>query len=235
MLGLASRAWAQASLAGPAAQALRKLKAAGRRARRRLADRASSRGSAPPSRPSSRSRPPCVDRVPIRFDYRTARPASSTERHVQPWALASLARPLVPHRLRRRPRRDRASSGSAGSRAPSSAARQGRVVRRARRPRARGAMISASSAERRPAPPSCGCAPARGHTLRRRARSASARSTSDWSRARGALRRRPRRSPTRSPARRRRAGRGSRSTLRRGRRSAGRAAPLRRRIRRRAA
>jgi proteasome accessory factor B len=61
VLGLASRAWAQASLAGPAAQALRKLHAAGVER-----DDASLIGIEP--------------------RLRTAEPA---ERHVQPWGIAS--------------------------------------------------------------------------------------------------------------------------------------------------
>src|SRR3954447_12166265 len=92
VLGLASRAWAQASLAGPAAQALRKLHAAGVER-----DDASLIGSEPrlrtaPGPGRRRGRPPAepafepvktavVKRRPIRFTYRTARSAEVSERH----------------------------------------------------------------------------------------------------------------------------------------------------------
>ena len=86
--GLASRAWAQASLAGPAAQALRKLHAAGVER-----DDASLIGIEPRLRTAEPAFEPVktavVDRRPIRFAYRTARSAEVAERHVQPWGIAS--------------------------------------------------------------------------------------------------------------------------------------------------
>ena len=56
VLGLASRVWQQASLAGPAARALVKLKALGVEHGRGVAGRAWSRGCGPRSPPSSRLR-----------------------------------------------------------------------------------------------------------------------------------------------------------------------------------
>jgi proteasome accessory factor B len=88
VLGLASRAWAQASLAGPAAQALRKLSAAGVER-----DDASMIGIEPRLRTAEPAFEPVktavVHRRPIRFTYRTARSAEVAERHVQPWGIAS--------------------------------------------------------------------------------------------------------------------------------------------------
>jgi proteasome accessory factor B len=88
MLGLASRAWAQASLAGPAAQALRKLHAAGVER-----DDASMIGIEPRLRTAEpafeAAKTAVVNRRPIRFTYRTARSAEVAERHVQPWGIAS--------------------------------------------------------------------------------------------------------------------------------------------------
>ena len=88
VLGLASRAWAQASLAGPAAQALRKLEAAGRGARRLVADRDRAQG---PDR-GARLRGvknAVLARTPVAFTYRTAGSGEVATRHVQPWGIAS--------------------------------------------------------------------------------------------------------------------------------------------------
>jgi proteasome accessory factor B len=88
VLGLASRVWQQASLAGPAARALTKLKAAGVEP-----DEASFIGLEPRVRTSEPAFEPLWaavrDRVPVRFPYRTSGSAESTERHVEPWAVAS--------------------------------------------------------------------------------------------------------------------------------------------------
>lgn len=88
VLGLASRTWAQASLAGPATAALRKLEAAGV-----PRDDSSLLGFEPRVRTSE----PAFDRIkdavltrrPVRFTYRKAHEQVGTERTVQPWGLAS--------------------------------------------------------------------------------------------------------------------------------------------------
>src|SRR6476661_7178179 len=88
VLGLASRTWAQASLAGPAAQALRKLRAAGVE---RDVDALIG------IEPRLRTTEPAFDgvkdgvvrRVTLRFDYRRPEAAEASERHVQPWSLVS--------------------------------------------------------------------------------------------------------------------------------------------------
>ncbi|MBM6405808.1 WYL domain-containing protein [Phycicoccus sp. CSK15P-2] len=88
VLGLASRTWAQASLAGPAAQALRKLRAAGVE---RDADALIG------IEPRLRTTEPAFDavkdavlrRVRLRFDYRRPEATEASERHVQPWSLVS--------------------------------------------------------------------------------------------------------------------------------------------------
>ncbi|MFL6101681.1 MAG: helix-turn-helix transcriptional regulator [Actinomycetales bacterium] len=88
VLGLASRVWQQASLAGPAARALTKLKAAGVEP-----DETSLIGLEPRVRTSEPSFEPLWaavrDRVPVRFPYRRSGSAESTERRVEPWAVAS--------------------------------------------------------------------------------------------------------------------------------------------------
>jgi proteasome accessory factor B len=88
VLGLASRVWQQASLAGPAARALTKLKAAGVEP-----DEASLIGLEPRVRTSEPAFEPLWaavrDRVPVRFTYRASGSAEPTERHVEPWAVAS--------------------------------------------------------------------------------------------------------------------------------------------------
>ena len=88
VLGLASRVWQQASLAGPAARALAKLTSLG----------------APPDdgsliglEPRIRTAEPSFDalwaavrdRVPVRFTYRTAGTGAVAERTVEPWAVTS--------------------------------------------------------------------------------------------------------------------------------------------------
>ncbi|WP_392542101.1 helix-turn-helix transcriptional regulator [Oryzobacter telluris] len=88
VLGLASRVWAQASLAGPAAQALRKLRAAGVE---RDVDALIG------IEPRLRTTEPAFDavkdgvvrRVPLRFSYRRPEAEEATERRVQPWSLIS--------------------------------------------------------------------------------------------------------------------------------------------------
>jgi proteasome accessory factor B len=88
VIGLASRAWSQASLAGPAAQALRKLEADGL-----VRDDAGVAGFEPllhttePSFEAARSA--VLARQPVRFDYRGGGGPSTTSRHVQPWRLTS--------------------------------------------------------------------------------------------------------------------------------------------------
>jgi proteasome accessory factor B len=88
VLGLASRAWTQATLAGPAAQALRKLEAAGVER-----DDSSLIGIVPMVRTVEPAFEPVKDavlqRVPVSFTYRTAGTGGVAIRHVQPWAIAS--------------------------------------------------------------------------------------------------------------------------------------------------
>jgi proteasome accessory factor B len=88
VLGLASRAWAQASLAGPAAQALRKLKAAGVER-----DDASLIGIEPRVRTAEpafeKVKTAVLERISVAFTYRTAGSGEGTTRHVQPWGIAS--------------------------------------------------------------------------------------------------------------------------------------------------
>jgi proteasome accessory factor B len=88
VIGLASRAWSQASLAGPAAQALRKLEADGL-----VRDDAGVAGIEPllhttePSFDAMRSA--VLNHQPVRFEYRSGGGPSTTSRHVQPWRLTS--------------------------------------------------------------------------------------------------------------------------------------------------
>lgn len=87
VLGLASRTWAQASLAGPAAEAIRKLKAAGIER-----DEDSLVGIEPRLRTTEPAfdavRRAVVAQTPVAFDYR--RPDGEvTSRRVQPWGMAS--------------------------------------------------------------------------------------------------------------------------------------------------
>jgi len=88
VLGLASRAWAQASLAGPAAQALRKLEAAGVER-----DDSSLIGIEPRVRTAEPAfeavKNAVLKRTPVAFTYRTAGTGAVATRHVQPWGIAS--------------------------------------------------------------------------------------------------------------------------------------------------
>lgn len=88
VLGLASRAWAQASLAGPAAQALRKLEAAGVER-----DDASLIGIEPRVRTAEpafeATKNAVLKRTPVVFTYRTGGTGGVAIRHVQPWGIAS--------------------------------------------------------------------------------------------------------------------------------------------------
>ncbi len=90
VLGLASRVWQQASLAGPATRALTKLTALGA---------PQDDGSLIGLEPRIRTAEPAFDalwaavrdRVPVRFTYRTARTGEVAERHVEPWGITSRA------------------------------------------------------------------------------------------------------------------------------------------------
>ena len=88
VLGLASRAWAQASLAGPAAQALLKLEAAGVER-----DDSSLIGIEPRVRTAEPAfeavKNAVLQRTPVAFTYRTAGSGEVATRHVQPWGIAS--------------------------------------------------------------------------------------------------------------------------------------------------
>lgn len=88
VLGLASRAWTQASLAGPAAQALRKLEAAGVER-----DDSSLIGIVPMVRtvePAFEAvKDAVLQRTAMAFTYRSAGTREVATRHVQPWATAS--------------------------------------------------------------------------------------------------------------------------------------------------
>ena len=88
VLGLASRMWSQASLAGPAAQALRKLDASGL-----MRDEASVAGLEPLLHTTEPAFDPVRDavltRTALSFDYRRAGEAEPAARHVHPWGLTS--------------------------------------------------------------------------------------------------------------------------------------------------
>jgi proteasome accessory factor B len=88
VLGLASRAWTQATLAGPAAQALRKLEAAGVER-----DDSSLIGIVPMVRTVEPAfdavKDAVLQRTPMAFTYRKAGTSQVATRHVQPWAIAS--------------------------------------------------------------------------------------------------------------------------------------------------
>lgn len=88
VIGMASRAWSQASLAGPAAQAMRKLQAAGVEP-----DEASIAGVEPllhTTEPAFEAvRKATITGRSIRFGYRRKNAGSITERHLQPWALTN--------------------------------------------------------------------------------------------------------------------------------------------------
>ena len=87
VLGLASRAWAQASLAGPAAEAIRKLKAAGIER-----DEDSLVGIEPRLRTTEPAfdavRRAVTSQTTVTFDYRRSDGEAATRR-VQPWGMAS--------------------------------------------------------------------------------------------------------------------------------------------------
>ncbi|GAB3684630.1 helix-turn-helix transcriptional regulator [Angustibacter aerolatus] len=88
VLGLASRVWQQASLAGPAARALTKLTALGA-----PPDDGSLIGLEPRIRTSEPAFDPLWaavrDRTPVAFGYRTGGRGERTERHLEPWAVTS--------------------------------------------------------------------------------------------------------------------------------------------------
>jgi len=90
VLGLASRVWQQASLAGPAARAMVKLQALGVQT-----DEESLVGVEPRVRTAEPAFEPLYaatrDRAPVSFRYRKPR-GESTLRHVQPWAVTSRGR-----------------------------------------------------------------------------------------------------------------------------------------------
>src|SRR5204862_5165867 len=88
VLGLASRVWQQASLAGPASRALLKLKAAGVEP-----DDSSLIGVEPRVRTSEPAFDPLYtavrDRQAVTFPYRATRTGSVTQRHLEPWGIVS--------------------------------------------------------------------------------------------------------------------------------------------------
>jgi proteasome accessory factor B len=90
VLGLASRVWQQASLAGPAARAMVKLRALGVET-----DDESLVGVEPRVRTAEPAFDPLYaatrDRAPVSFRYRKPR-GETTERHVEPWAVTSRSR-----------------------------------------------------------------------------------------------------------------------------------------------
>jgi proteasome accessory factor B len=88
VLGLASRAWTQATLAGPAAQALRKLEAAGvERDDSSLIGIAAMVRTVEPAFEAVKDA--VLQHTPVVFAYRKASTAEVSTRHVQPWAIAS--------------------------------------------------------------------------------------------------------------------------------------------------
>ncbi|WP_353950053.1 WYL domain-containing protein [Knoellia sp. S7-12] len=86
VLGLASRSWAQASMAGPAAQALRKLRAAGVER-----DEGALIGIEPRLRTTEPAfeavKDAVLSRTPITFTYRRPEGSEPQTRKVQPWSL----------------------------------------------------------------------------------------------------------------------------------------------------
>lgn len=88
VIGVASRAWSQASLAGPAAQALRKLEAGGL-----TRDEASVAGIEPllhTSEPTfDAARDAVLARREVTFPYRRGAAGQVAERQLQPWALTA--------------------------------------------------------------------------------------------------------------------------------------------------
>ena len=88
VLGLASRTWAHASLAGPAAQALRKLKASGiERDEESLVGIEPRLGTREPAFDAVKNA--VVGQQTITFDYRRSGQGEPQTRQVQPWGLAS--------------------------------------------------------------------------------------------------------------------------------------------------
>ena len=178
VLGLASRTWAQASLAGPAAQALRKLRAAGRRARRRRPHRhraAAAHHRAGVRRGQGRRAAPGAAALLL------PAPRGGRGRRAARAAVVArvVARPLVPQRLRRRPRRA-ARLPPLAHRRRRAHRRPARVVRGARRPRARADGRSGSPRRRPSRALRCsGCAGAPA-TACAAGPAPSARSTSTW-------------------------------------------------------
>lgn len=90
VLGLASRVWQQASLAGPASRALLKLTADSAGAD---SDESSLLGIEQRVRTSEPAFEPLYqavrDRRPVRFPYRVARIEEAVERHLEPWGIVS--------------------------------------------------------------------------------------------------------------------------------------------------
>lgn len=88
VLGLASRVWQQASLAGPASRALVKLRALGVEP-----DDTSLVGVEPRVRTTEPAFGPLYaatrDRAPVAFRYRTGRTGEEARRRVEPWAITS--------------------------------------------------------------------------------------------------------------------------------------------------
>ncbi|QDO88758.1 WYL domain-containing protein [Ornithinimicrobium ciconiae] len=88
VIGVASRAWSHASLAGPAAQGLRKLEASGI-----TRDRTSVAGVEPllhTNEPAfEAARNAVVAKRAVTFGYRRGPAGEVTERHLHPWALTS--------------------------------------------------------------------------------------------------------------------------------------------------
>ena len=88
VLGLASRVWQQASLAGPASRALQKLKAAG--VEPDDAGLAGVETRVRTSEPAFEALYAAVrDRRPVTFPYRAGRGQELVERHLEPWAVVS--------------------------------------------------------------------------------------------------------------------------------------------------
>jgi proteasome accessory factor B len=88
VLGLASRTWAHASLAGPAAEALRKLKASGiERDGDSLVGIEPRLGTSEPAFEAAKNA--VVGQRTITFDYRRSGADQVATRRVQPWGLAS--------------------------------------------------------------------------------------------------------------------------------------------------
>jgi proteasome accessory factor B len=88
VLGLASRVWQQASLAGPASRALLKLKAAGVEP-----DDAGLAGVETRVRTNEPAFEPLYaavrDRRPVTFPYRAGRTGRAVDRHLEPWGIVS--------------------------------------------------------------------------------------------------------------------------------------------------